>query len=220
VSETATTSTTAAAVWDRRWRDPRERAAWSLAEPEVRAVAARLLPERGVRRVLDLGCGVGRHALMLARAGFEVTGCDPATSGLAVARAAAAAEGLGLRLDAATMTALPYRDGAFDYVLAFNVLDQGEPGEVRRAVAELRRVLVPGGLLQATMRSTRHAGCGVGREVAPATYVPAADAHPHLYSDARALLALVAGFEPLTLEDRRHGAPGARYWHLVAERSS
>ncbi|NBB70452.1 MAG: class I SAM-dependent methyltransferase, partial [Alphaproteobacteria bacterium] len=52
------------AAWDRRWRSARERAAWSLAEPEIRALAAGLLAERGVRRVLDLGAGVGRHALM------------------------------------------------------------------------------------------------------------------------------------------------------------
>jgi SAM-dependent methyltransferase len=211
-------STAAATVWERRWRSARDRAAWSIAEPAVREAAAALLPARGVRRVLDLGCGVGRHALLLARAGFEVTACDPAPRALAACRAAAAAEDLHVRLDAAVTTALPYRDGAFDYVLAFNVLDQGGPDEARRAVAEIHRVLGPGGLLHATLRSKRHAGFGRGRELAPATFLHAEDDHPYLYCDARCLLGLVRGFEPLTLEDRPHAAPGSRSWHLVAER--
>ena len=39
-----------------------------------------------VRRVLDLGCGNGHLSAMLAGAGFDVVGCDPSTSGVAVAR--------------------------------------------------------------------------------------------------------------------------------------
>jgi len=218
------TRTTAAVVreaWDRRWRDPRDRAAWSLAEPEVREVAAGLLPARGVRRVLDLGTGVGRHTLLLARAGFDVTACDVATVGLDRCRRAAAADGLFAAVHAASMTALPYADGAFDYVLAFNVVHFALPDAVRAAAAETRRVLAPGGIVQATMLSKRHVDRGLGREVAPDTFVPDAgpDAgQPHHYCDARTLCALFEGFEPLVLEDRLHATPGSWHWHLVAER--
>jgi ubiquinone/menaquinone biosynthesis C-methylase UbiE len=51
--------------------------------PHYLAIAAEL----GARRVLDVGCGTGNWACMLAERGFEVVGLDPAEASLDVARA-------------------------------------------------------------------------------------------------------------------------------------
>jgi SAM-dependent methyltransferase len=77
----ATAFTTAIDAWDKRWMTPEGRADWLDPEPDVMA----LLPElkaRGVRTALDLGCGVGRHALLLAEHGLavEATGGSAAAS--------------------------------------------------------------------------------------------------------------------------------------------
>jgi tellurite methyltransferase len=61
---------TAVDAWDKRWATDSGRADWLDPHPAVVA----LLPElrgRGARAVLDLGCGVGRHALLLAEAGLR-----------------------------------------------------------------------------------------------------------------------------------------------------
>jgi len=60
-------------------------------------------------RVLDVGCGPGRHALALARRGLEVVGIDLSDDFVALARGATAAEGLPARLEV-----LDVRDLSFD----------------------------------------------------------------------------------------------------------
>ena len=124
------------------------------------------------------------------------------------------------------MTELPFADGAFDYVLAFNVLYHGDPTIVHAAIAEIRRVLKPGGTFQGTMLSKRNAGYGLGTEIAPDTFVRDAGddlddsdkVHPHFYCNAMELVALYAGFELHSLKDAVHRQPGSWHWHLVAER--
>ncbi|MFF8385348.1 class I SAM-dependent methyltransferase [Streptomyces kanasensis] len=108
----------------------------------------------GAHDVLDCACGIGTQALGLAARGHRVTGTD--LSPVAAARAAreAAARGLALTTAAADMRALPLRDGAFDVVLC---ADNSLPhlltvDDVRTALAEMRRVLRPGGLLLVTTR--------------------------------------------------------------------
>ena len=60
-------------------------------------------------RLLDVGCGAGQLALIAARAGAQVTGCDIATNWLEKARARAAAEGLEITFEEGDAESLPYR---------------------------------------------------------------------------------------------------------------
>ena len=137
------------------------------------------------------------------------------------ARAEAGRRGLPLALAAGVMSDLPYDDGRFDFVLAWNVIYHGNGDVVRRCVSEIRRVLRPGGVYQGTMLSTRHRAFGRGREVAPNTFVLAGEgdkAHPHFYCDARELVGLFSGFELRSLVDREQRDAGTYHWHLVAKR--
>ena len=99
------------------------------------------------------------------------------------------------------MTDLPFADDAFDYLLSFNVIYHGDPNIVSRALAEIRRVLRPGGtwILQLTMLSKRNVNYGRGDEIAPDTFVDrTADddkVHPHFYCNAGELMVLLQGFE-------------------------
>jgi tellurite methyltransferase len=207
--------------WDRRWATDEGRAEWLDPHPAVVAILPELR-ERGARRALDLGCGVGRHALLLAGAGLEVEAFDGSETGLEVLRATAAARGLSLGFKHGNADALPYADGAFDFVLSWNVIYHGTLGDAGARIAEIWRVLKPGGLYQGTMLPTRNSNYGLGRLIAPGTFVndgPDEErSHPHFYCDAPVLVSLFSGFELLSLTQTQQKKPGSWHWNIVAER--
>jgi tellurite methyltransferase len=207
--------------WDKRWATDEGRADWLDPHPAVVA----LLPElrsRGAKAALDLGCGVGRHALFLAEAGLQVDAFDGSETGLDVLRASAASRGLTLGFQHGNADALPYADGAFDFVLSWNVIYHGTLGDAGARIAEIWRVLKPGGLYQGTMLPTRNSNYGLGRLIAPGTFVndgPDEErAHPHFYCDAPVLVSLFSGFELLSLTQTQQRKPGSWHWNIVAER--
>jgi len=115
------------------------------------------LPIQPGTRLLDLGCGAGRHAFEAARRGAEVVALDTDHGELqrVLAVAAAMAEAGEIQapasITAATgdATRMPFPDGSFDLVIAAEVLehipaDQG-------AMNEISRVLRPGGVAAVTV---------------------------------------------------------------------
>lgn len=216
------TYTSAACHWDKQWQHQEGRQDHLEPEPAVRE----LLPElqrRGARRALDLGCGIGRHALYLARAGLQVTALDLSPHGLEYTRRQAQERHLAIDCRLAPMHTLPLEDDSVDYVLSWNVIYHGTVDALAATVAEISRVLRPGGLFQATLLSKRNANWRVGTEIAPDTWVNEAGtekAHPHCYRNALEVAQLLAWarMELWSLEDVTQHEPGSYHWHLIAEK--
>ncbi len=101
----------------------------------------RWLVEGARGRVLDLGCGTGRN-LPLLSPGTAAIGLDPSWDSLARARRRAPA----VPLVVGRAEALPFRTGAFDTVLSGLVFCSVP--DPHRGLAEVRRVLAPGGRLR------------------------------------------------------------------------
>jgi SAM-dependent methyltransferase len=116
----------------------------------------------GVRpgqRVLDLGCGGGRHAFEAYRRGADVVAFDldpaelPAVTSMfaAMREAGEAGPQAGATAVSGDATAMPFGDGSFDRVIAAEVLEHVRDDQ--RAMNELARVLRPGGLAAITVPS-------------------------------------------------------------------
>jgi SAM-dependent methyltransferase len=119
----------------------------ALALEELAPVARRFAPAGA--RVLEVGCGYGRNLVALATLPARlVVGCDIAHDELVKARARVAARPGAVTpcLVRQPPDRLPFRDGAFDLIVLWQVLEHviGD-GAKRALIAECVRVLRPGG---------------------------------------------------------------------------
>lgn len=100
-------------------------------------------------RVLDLGCGIGRHVIYLRELGVQSYGIDLSDSALRTAHTWAARRGID---DADKIFAqgdirtLPWPDNHFDFAISHGVLDSMPFSIARAACIELSRVMAPEGL--------------------------------------------------------------------------
>jgi 2-polyprenyl-6-hydroxyphenyl methylase/3-demethylubiquinone-9 3-methyltransferase len=132
---------------DELWWDPSGPAAalHAINRPRL-AFYLEALGDLGGRLVLDAGCGGGLVARTLTEAGAEVVGMDRSLGSLRVARRAIAPAPPGsFHPVRGRLERLPFADGAFDAVVAADVLEHVP--DLPAAVGEIARVLAPGGSL-------------------------------------------------------------------------
>jgi SAM-dependent methyltransferase len=111
-------------------------------------------PGRG-RRALDLGCGEGRHTILLARSGYAVTALDLEPLALRKARAAVRAAGVRATFAVGNALDLKFADGRFDLVLDYGCFHHVVRRDWARYRREVARVLAPGGHLLLSVFSTK-----------------------------------------------------------------
>jgi tellurite methyltransferase len=211
------TDTTVNLGWESIWRAQGSR--WELEEPqpEVVALVDRLKAE-GKRRVHDLGCGLGRHLLLLAAEGFKASGSDISPQAVATCRRRLAEAGLSATVTRSPMTAIPEEDGSLDCLIAWHVVYHSTVGEMVRTLQGIHDKLKPGGYFFGTFASSNHGACELSRREAKEGLSERLEAdtyiRPHDMSGDKALVhhytteeelreRLLAGFEILSLEEKR-----------------
>jgi ubiquinone/menaquinone biosynthesis C-methylase UbiE len=147
----------------------------------------KLFQEHSVRRVLDLGCGSGRHTVYLAKKGFDVFGIDIAEAGIKLTKDWLRKDNLKVNLKMGNIyKKLPYNDNFFDAVISTATLHHEKIENIHKAIGEIERILKPGGLIFITFRKRKfrnfHPNQTIiekyGKQrynykvIAPRTYVP------------------------------------------------
>lgn len=174
------------------------------------------LPNLAGLRVLDLGCGAGRHTFEAARRGASVVAVDTDADELATVDGwldAMRAEGeLAADAPAHTVQAdarhLPFDDDGFDVVVAAEILEHLR--DDRAAMHEIARVVRPGGRVAVTVPRW---GPEVVCWVLSSTYHTVAGGHVRIYRESQLRDRLAdTGLEVV---DRHHAhALHSPYWWL------
>ena len=146
----------------------------------------KILKRNNVQKILDLGCGSGRHLVYLVKNGFDVYGFDIAEKGLEIAKQWLKENNLSADFKAGSLyERLPYQDNFFEAIISTQAINHGLIEDIRMAIKEIERVLKSGGLIFITVRKRHIRNWESGKVIehygkqsvdykviAPRTYVP------------------------------------------------
>jgi SAM-dependent methyltransferase len=166
-------------------------------------------------RVIDMGCGAGRHAFEMYRRGADVIAFDQDADELAnvlelfgaMKEAGEVPEGASADIKEGDALALPFADAEFDRVVASEVLEHIHDDVT--AIKELIRVLRPGGTMAITV--PRWLPEVVNWRLSP-DYHHAAGGHIRIYTDHELKWKVVNEGMVFEGRDHRHGLHSPYWW--------
>ena len=166
--------------------------------------AAGAFREKNYEKVLDLGCGTGRHALFLASQGFQVYATDLSETGIKIARRKAKSLGLSIHFKQHDMREIPFADNFFDAVICIWTIYHGTLADIQKTVSEVYRVLKVNGTFHTDMLSVDHLKFvetyGLGDEIEKNTFVGEKEGEedvPHHYTTREEIAQIFLEFRQL-----------------------
>jgi len=208
-----------------KWNEILKRREYSPEEPDKMVVQfAEFLKKKQVKRVLDLGCGAGRHVVYLAKQGFETYGIDISETGLKEAKNRLERG----RLDAATlikcdMKALPYVNQCFDAVISLFTIYHSTKQGIKDTITETQRTLRKRGFILLNFHSRRSGKYGKGIRIEENTFIQESGPEKgiiHHFVNEDEIRELLEGFKDLEIqleEDEIEGYLRSRWMVLAAK---
>lgn len=125
----------------------------------------------GKTKVLDLGCGAGRHVYFMANENIDTYGTDISKDGIEYTEEILKHHGLSADLKIASVDNIPYDDNYFDGIICYGVLYYCDITEINISVKEIFRVLKPNGRVLIVVRNTDDYRYGKGKEIEKNTFL-------------------------------------------------
>lgn len=165
----------------------------------------------GIKKVLDFGCGTGRHTIYLAKEGFYVVGIDYSESAIAKAKELAGGleniELIKANVSEADISEIFYEDGHFDAAICIHVIQHMKKDEREKSISILEKAVRKDGLLFLRTISRSHPYYGKGEKIEPHTFInyDMLDGKtPHHYFSRKELEGYFSNFQMLSLEHAIH----------------
>lgn len=186
---------------------------------------------QGKRDFLDLGCGLGRHTIQFAQAGFKTSGFDLSEAAVEKTGEYAKQSNVEVDLKIGDMLNLPYGKGSFDCIYCRNVISHTDTNGMRKIAAELYDILRDGGECYLTLCSKQSWGFQQDW--------PAADENtkirvengpengiPHFYADYGLIKELFKDFQIIKLfqveefiETKEDGLVNSLHFHVLIRKN-
>ena len=158
--------------------------------------------------ILECGAGVWSDIeplfVRFYHKGYQVHGVEISAERLAYSAEYCQKNAISADLRLADMQALPYQDASLSFVFSYNAIFHMRKDGIRRSVAEIERVLKPGGLCFVNFLSKEDQNYGKGRRIAPGEFEQEEAGHLtiHTYYDDNEAESHFANFEVLFKEKR------------------
>lgn len=96
---------------------------------------------KNFKKILDLGCGLGRHSILFAQSGFIVDACDLSSYAIDHLNVWAKTENVSVNTKVCDMLELPYESNTFDALFAYHVISHTTTKDFLKVISEIKRVL-------------------------------------------------------------------------------
>lgn len=155
--------------------------------------------ESGYKDLLDLGTGLGQHAVYFSKQGFNVKAIDISDYAIQYLKNWAEKENLMINAEVGDMLSLPYNNHSFDCLFAYHVISHTDSIGIKRIISEIERVLKPNGEVYLTFCSKESTEFAENwfPKLDKNTLISQDEAEkgiPHFYADLNDLRDLLANF--------------------------
>jgi len=191
------------AYWDEVFK--KEKIIWKNPDKSIIDLVP-LLRKRKLKRILDLGCGAGRHIVYLCKRGFFVIGLDISSAALNLAQKWLEKEKIdNYCLVEGDMRKLQFPDEHFDVVISIGTIHHDVMEKLKRTVSEIRRVSKVKGLVFVTLVSKKDCKFGIGKKLETNTYQNGKVVH-HFF-DEDGIKKLFSKFRIMKIKERAEVIP-------------
>lgn len=155
-------------TWDKMYAEGRS----LLQYPDETVIASLKRHQDKLQTGLDIGCGAGRHTIIMANMGIKALGIDSSES--AIKYASLKADKLGLSnitFKNALVQELSISDNSMDIVIAWGLFHYLNSSDRINLLERVYSILRPGGILLCTLRSVKDTRISSGTEIDEHTYL-------------------------------------------------